>query len=53
MCRCEDDGAGVAPSPARRERIEWLEEYQRDLEQQTADVADEITRLKERSQATD
>lgn len=53
MCRCEGDGAGVAPSPARRERIEWLEEYQRDLEQQTADVADEITRLKERSQATD
>jgi uncharacterized protein (UPF0335 family) len=34
----------------RRERIERLEEYQRDLEQQTADVDDEIKRLKEQTQ---
>jgi len=32
----------------RRERIEWLEEYQRDLEERAAEVA-EIRRLRERA----
>ncbi len=33
--------------PTRGERLRWLEEYQRDLEQRVADVADEVKRLKE------
>lgn len=53
-CRCVCGGWGSGPGaarwPGRRERIEWLEEYQRDLEQQAADVADEIRRLREQSQ---
>ena len=32
--------------PSRENRIQQLEEYQRDLEQQVADVAGEIQRLK-------
>jgi hypothetical protein len=43
-------GARFAPRPSREERIERLEEYQRDLEQRVADVADEIKRLKDASQ---
>jgi len=35
--------------PTREERIEWLEEYQRDLEERAAEVADEIRRLRERA----
>jgi hypothetical protein len=33
--------------PNREEWLRWLEEYQRDLEQETADVADLIRRLRE------
>jgi hypothetical protein len=44
-------GRGCGPSGRRSfDRQEWLarlEEYQRDLEQETADVADLIRRLKE------
>ena len=32
--------------------LEWLEEYQRDLEQEVADVADLIRRLKEEQPET-
>lgn len=35
------------PFPNRRELLERLEHYQRDLEQELADVADLIKRLKE------
>ena len=34
--------------PSVEDRIGWLEEYQRDLEQETADVAERIRRLRER-----
>ena len=37
--------------PSREERLQALEEYQKDLEQETADVADLIRRLKEESPA--
>ena len=46
---CGHRGAGRRPYP-RMSREEWLarlEEYQRDLEQETADVADLIRRLKD------
>lgn len=33
--------------PTRQDRIRWLQEYQRDLERLTAEVADEIRRLQE------
>ncbi len=32
--------------PSREELIRWLEEYQRDLEQELADVAEELRRLR-------
>jgi hypothetical protein len=50
-CGCHSFGYGprFASWPTRQERIERLEEYQRDLEQQAADVADEIQRLKEKA----
>ena len=38
-------GHRCAP-PTREERLRRLEEYQRDLEQEVADVASEIERLK-------
>ena len=34
--------------PSIEDKISWLQEYQRDLEQETADVAERIRRLKER-----
>ena len=50
MCGCGRGGwrysAGFAPPWAREQRLEWLEEYQRDLEQSAADVADEISRMR-------
>lgn len=56
MCGCYGDYGprfvswGYAPRwarwPSREDRIQQLEDYQRDLEQQVADVADEIQRLK-------
>lgn len=53
-CRCDCGGWGYGPRFARRpspeERIEWLQEYQRDLEQRAADVADEVKRLKDSPQ---
>jgi hypothetical protein len=42
-------GPRFARWPTREERIEWLEEYQRDLEERAAEVADEIRRLRERA----
>lgn len=33
--------------PTREDRIRWLQEYQRDLERLSAEVADEIRRLQE------
>ena len=50
-------GCGCSPMlsaaryPARGERLRWLEEYQRDLEQRVADVADEVKRLKDETGA--
>jgi hypothetical protein len=50
-CRCGCGwGGGFARWPAREDRIRWLEEYQRDLQQQAAEVADEIKNLKEQQQ---
>jgi hypothetical protein len=53
MCGCGCRGGWYGPRvarwPTREERLEWLEEYQRDLEERAADVADEIRRLRERA----
>jgi hypothetical protein len=38
------------PFPNRQELLERLENYQRDLEQQLADVADVISHLRDRPQ---
>ena len=46
-CGCRGWSPGAAREPAREDRISWLQEYHRDLEQQAADVADEIRRLQE------
>jgi hypothetical protein len=37
--------------PNAERLLEWLEEYQRDLEQETADVADLIRRLRDNEPA--
>lgn len=52
MCDCGgwSYGSRIAGRASREERIEWLQEYQRDLEQRAADVADEVKRLKDRPQ---
>ena len=39
---------GWYEEPTTEDKINWLEEYQRDLEQETADVAERIRRLRER-----
>ena len=39
---------GFYEEPSVEDRIRFLEEYQRDLEQETADVSERIRRLKER-----
>jgi len=39
----DDKGRWV---PTAEEKIRWLEEYQRDLEQETADVASRIAELR-------
>jgi hypothetical protein len=44
-------GRGCEP-PSREERLRRLEEYQRDLEQEVADVAEAIERLR-REQTAD
>ncbi len=41
-------GHGLGRFPRREEMLKRLEEYQKDLEQRTADVADMIRRLKEK-----
>ena len=38
--------------PSRHELIERLENHQRDLEQQLADIADVLAHLRDRSDAT-
>ena len=38
--------------PSRHELLERLENYQRDLEQQLADIADVIAHLRDRDEAT-
>jgi hypothetical protein len=37
--------------PSRHEMLERLESYQRDLEQQLADIADVITHLRDRDES--
>jgi len=51
-CGCRAWGAGAHPwYGSREERVRRLEEYQRDLEQEAADLASLISRLKvERSE---
>jgi hypothetical protein len=39
------------PFPNRQDLLERLESYQRDLEQELADIADVITHLRDRDQA--
>ena len=39
--------------PSLEDRIAYLEEYQRDLEQEVADVASKIKKLKERQASAD
>ncbi len=39
------------PFPNRQDLLERLESYQRDLEQELADIADVITHLRDREQA--
>jgi hypothetical protein len=51
MCGCAGWRPGVARRPTREDRIKWLQEYQRDLEQRVADVADEIRHLTEDPQS--
>ena len=43
---------GRYEEPSVEEKIEFFEEYQRDLEQETADVAGRIRRLKEAKEAS-
>ena len=45
-------GFGRGRFPNAEKLLEWLEEYQRDLEQEVADVADLIRRLKTDSPQT-
>lgn len=51
-CDAWSYGPRFARWPTREDRIESPEEYQRDLEQRVAEVADEIQRLKNRHQPT-
>ena len=48
--RCHGFGHGRVPNAEKM--LEYLEEYQRDLEQEVADVADLIRRLKEQRPET-
>jgi len=47
-----DDHHGDSWGPSPEEKLRWLEEYQRDLEQETADVATRIAELKTKAGAT-
>ena len=44
---CGPGWGGFGRSLKREDLLRWLEEYQRDLEERTADVADLIRRLRE------
>ncbi len=46
-CGCRGQHSGGASWPAREDRLQRLEGYQRDLEQQMAAVAEEIRELRE------
>jgi len=46
MCCCPDHGPGMGYR-SKREIVRGLEEYQKDLEQEIADVADRISELKQ------
>lgn len=46
-CGCRGQRSGVVSPPAREDRLQGLESYQRDLEQRMAAVAEEIKDLKE------
>jgi hypothetical protein len=50
MCGCGGPRFGVASLPTREVRLRWLEDYQRDLEQRMAAVAEEIKDLKDGTQ---
>ena len=47
-----DDEHGDSWGPTPEEKLRWLEEYQRDLEQETADVASRIADLKAKLETT-
>jgi hypothetical protein len=51
-CGCRDGWPGARRGPSREDRIRWLQEYQRDLEQQAAEAAEEIRRLQEAQAAS-
>ncbi len=51
-CGCRGGWPGAGRWPAREDRIRRLQEYQRDLEQQAAEVAEEIRRLQEAQTAS-
>ena len=44
---------GYHEEPSVEDRLAFLEEYQRDLEQETADVAERIRRLKEQKDTSE
>jgi hypothetical protein len=46
-CRCRGWWPSAGRWAAREDQITWLQEYQRDLEQQATDVAEEIRLLQE------
>ena len=50
--RCHGHGLGRGRVPNAEQLLERLEEHQRDLEQEVADVADLIRRLKEQRPET-
>ncbi len=50
--RCHGHGFGRGRVPNAEQLLERLEEHQRDLEQEVADVADLIRRLKEQRPET-
>jgi hypothetical protein len=50
--RCDGHGLGRGRVPNAEQLLERLEEHQRDLEQEVADVADLIRRLKEQRPET-
>jgi hypothetical protein len=53
MCVCRSGHLDVAHWPTHEDRARWLQEYQRDLEQQAEDVAEEIKGLQEGPQSAD